>query len=290
LIAVFTVARTLWHLDVPFQAAIDARKALATVGLVAKSKRRDRRVSDAELEAITTLSWTAAASMTTARGGATQILLANGHVLVAGGAGSTGQLLTSAEIYDPVANTWTAVANPNANFAGWAKTLANGKILFWTDTTAGIYDPVANTWTVAPVPPYLGVSGDTNMIMLLPSGDVLVSGIYNEYGDNTSIAELYDPVANAWTTTPSTGYDEGYDVAALLPSGKVMVAGSYFSNAISNGSEIYDPVANTWTVAANLNYARANPSGTVLQSSAFLVCGGYTLIPTGTLSSCELYW
>jgi len=37
---------------VPAQAAKDARSALATVGLVAKSKRRDRRVSDAELEAI----------------------------------------------------------------------------------------------------------------------------------------------------------------------------------------------------------------------------------------------
>lgn len=52
LIAVLEVARTLWHLDVPVQAAKDARKALSSVGLLAKSKRRDRRITDAELEAI----------------------------------------------------------------------------------------------------------------------------------------------------------------------------------------------------------------------------------------------
>jgi integrase len=52
LIGVFEIARTLWHLDVPVQAIKDARKALANVGMVSKSKRRDRRVTDTELEAI----------------------------------------------------------------------------------------------------------------------------------------------------------------------------------------------------------------------------------------------
>jgi integrase len=49
LIGVLKVARTLWHLDVPLQAAQDARTALASVGLVGKSTRRDRRVTDAEI-------------------------------------------------------------------------------------------------------------------------------------------------------------------------------------------------------------------------------------------------
>ncbi len=52
IIAVLDVARSHWHLDVPVQAARDARKALASVGMVAKSKRRDRRVTDAELELV----------------------------------------------------------------------------------------------------------------------------------------------------------------------------------------------------------------------------------------------
>lgn len=46
---VLKTARSLWHLDVPVQAATAAREALAGVGMTSKSKRRDRRVSEAEL-------------------------------------------------------------------------------------------------------------------------------------------------------------------------------------------------------------------------------------------------
>jgi integrase len=50
LVGVLRVARTLWHLDVPLQAAEDARSALSKIGMVGKSNRRDRRVTDAELK------------------------------------------------------------------------------------------------------------------------------------------------------------------------------------------------------------------------------------------------
>ena len=43
----------------------------------------------------------------------TATLLANGKVLVAGGDGSSGYL-ASAELYDPVANTWTAAGSLSA--------------------------------------------------------------------------------------------------------------------------------------------------------------------------------
>jgi integrase len=49
LIGVLRVARTLWHLDVNLQAALDARSALSKLRLVGKSQRRERRVSDAEV-------------------------------------------------------------------------------------------------------------------------------------------------------------------------------------------------------------------------------------------------
>ena len=52
LVGVLKVARSLWHLDVPLQAAQDARAALAHVGLIGKGQRRDRRVTDSEIAAI----------------------------------------------------------------------------------------------------------------------------------------------------------------------------------------------------------------------------------------------
>jgi len=53
LVVVLKTARAVWHLDVPLQAAQDARTALAMVRLVTKSEQRDRRVSDAEIEKLT---------------------------------------------------------------------------------------------------------------------------------------------------------------------------------------------------------------------------------------------
>ena len=49
LIGVLRIARTLWHLDVALQGALDARSALAKLRLVGKSQRRERRVTDAEV-------------------------------------------------------------------------------------------------------------------------------------------------------------------------------------------------------------------------------------------------
>jgi hypothetical protein len=49
LIGVLRVARTLWHLDVALKGAIEAREALSKLRLVGKSKRSERRVSDAEI-------------------------------------------------------------------------------------------------------------------------------------------------------------------------------------------------------------------------------------------------
>lgn len=50
LISVLRTARGLWSLDVPLQAAEQARQALAGASMVGKSGRRDRRVSDAEIK------------------------------------------------------------------------------------------------------------------------------------------------------------------------------------------------------------------------------------------------
>jgi len=54
LVGVLRVARTLWHLDVPLQAAIEARTALQKIRLAGKSQQRERRVSDAELKKLIT--------------------------------------------------------------------------------------------------------------------------------------------------------------------------------------------------------------------------------------------
>jgi integrase len=52
LITVLSTAKDVWRLGVPLDAAISARSALSKLGLIKKSKHRDRRVSDAEITRI----------------------------------------------------------------------------------------------------------------------------------------------------------------------------------------------------------------------------------------------
>lgn len=54
LLGVLKTARSLWHLDVPLQAALDAREGLSRVRLISKSNQRDRRVTDAEIRTLIT--------------------------------------------------------------------------------------------------------------------------------------------------------------------------------------------------------------------------------------------
>jgi hypothetical protein len=68
--------------------------------------------------------------MTTAREGATETLLPNGEVLVAGGLDNTGKYLSSAELYNPTAGTWTAtgrMTTPRVDAS--ATLLQNGEVL-----------------------------------------------------------------------------------------------------------------------------------------------------------------
>src|ERR1022692_3001481 len=94
--------------------------------------------------------------MTTAREYHTATLLPNGKLLVTGG--FSVFILASAEIYDPVANTWTATPNPMtaARRSHTASLMSNGKVLvvggFGTNATylasTEQYDDVsAASWT-----------------------------------------------------------------------------------------------------------------------------------------------
>jgi hypothetical protein len=82
--------------------------------------------------------WTNVRSMNTARLAHTATLLANGKVLVAGGDTAFGvpaNLViptTSAEIYDPIANTWPPAAMlTTGRVYHTAALLANGRVLWW---------------------------------------------------------------------------------------------------------------------------------------------------------------
>ena len=197
--------------------------------------------------------WKAVANSAHARGGAQQHVLKDGRFFVGGGEyidgpACTAALCNTAEIYDPVSNTWKNTANaPHDIGDTGSTTLADGTIL--ESTRAGnqitIYNPTTDTWT-AKASNSLG-SGDENSWASLQNGNVLAVGYAN------SGAAIYIPSMDKWvkTTVPS-GFDTG-DMGGISQ----MFDGRVYVYGLKNNAYIYTPGASvtdpgTWTTSTLL--------------------------------------
>ena len=188
----------------------------------------------------TTNTWSPTGALNTARESHTATLLSSGSVLVTGGFGgmtstlqNLGTALASAEMYDPVAGTWSVVAPMNTPRMNHTATLLpNGKVLVTGGTngtgtlaSAEIYDPTAGTWTmVAP----MSTARQLQKAQLLQNGKIIVVGGFNDSANadfGVGSAEVYDPVAGTWSTGGSmVSLRQGF-ILSPLPDGRVMVDG-----------------------------------------------------------------
>ena len=181
--------------------------------------------------------WTLTGSMNTARVFHMMTLLQNGQVLVAGGRGSNGRPLASAELFDPATGTWTLTGSMDtARESATATLLPNGRVLVAGGldldlignpivlASAELFDPATGTWTLTGS---LNVARFDHTATLLPSGQVLVAGgaTFSPGRDALASAELFNPATGTWTPTGSMNFARASHTATLLPSGQVLVAG-----------------------------------------------------------------
>jgi N-acetylneuraminic acid mutarotase len=242
--------------------------------------------------------WNSAASMATARAAHTATLLNNGDVLVAGG-GNTATL-SSAELYDPAANSWSPAASMATSRQDHTATLLNnGTVLIVGGSdnntvplaSAELYDPVKNAWSSGGS---MATPRDSFTATLLGNGDVLATGGGDLSNPNNPVglssAELYDPTTNAWSAAASMSAARIGNTATLLGNGKVLVTGGYTGGALGSllaTAELYDPAANTWSPAASMAIPRFAAAATLLADGKVLVTGGLSL--TGVATTAELY-
>jgi hypothetical protein len=194
------------------------------------------------------------AAMKVAREDAAAALLPNGKVLIAGGRDSSGSALASSEIYDPSSNSFASgpVMGIARTFAR-ALLLPNGKVLVAGGLGNGstvlasteLYDPAGNTFEV-PNPAVMNTARYFPTATLLPNGKVLIAGGYGGVGVNLlSSIELYDPQTNSFSISglPSMNAARGLAAAALLPTGKVIIAGGVTGDGstVSASSDLYTP-------------------------------------------------
>ena len=235
-------------------------------------------VASAELYNPSTGTFSATGSMSVPRWGQTTTLLRDGRVLIAGGVNSSstavGSVTNTAEIYDPATHTFTLTNGPmsSARFLHTATLLADGRVLLagggttvppdcilcfgvTTTNTAEIFDPATGLFTPTSTP--LTVQRQVSAATLMPNGQVLLAGGLTDGPTFTSSssAEVFDPVSNGFRATSSMAAPRVFHDAALLPSGKVLVAGGDPGN--QSTAELYDPATGTFTATGNL----VGPSG-----------------------------
>ncbi len=186
--------------------------------------------------------WTATGSMVTPRDGHTATLLPDGRVLVAGGqVADTG--LASAELYDPRTGSWTATESMIQGRAWHTATLLkDGTVL---------------------------VTGGLSTLSSAPGGA----------DHELASAELYDPRTGSWSTAGSMTEARSGPSVALLPDGRVLVAGGWGSSEPFGpklaSSELFDPATRTWTATGTMTERRHGHSATLLPNGTVLVAGGY---------------
>jgi N-acetylneuraminic acid mutarotase len=219
--------------DLPTVAMLADGRVLVSGGLGAGAGAQ--ALSSAEIYNPATGTWTAAGAMTAARASHTAVRLANGRILVAGGASGTvvsSQPLSSAELFDPVTSTWT----PTGGFS----------------TPRGFHQAV-----------------------LLANGQALITGGSNWIATVYSASDRFDPATGTWTPTGSLASARISHTATVLPNGKVVVVGGGGNSSTPFASvEVYDPATGAWTAASDLRVARSNHAAVLLSNGKVLVIGG----------------
>jgi hypothetical protein len=269
--------------------------------------------------------WNSAGSLATARTGAQAIVLKTGRVLVAGGRGSDGVALSSAELYNPNSRSWASTASlgtARAEFAlalrptGQALAVGGRDANQEPSPSSELYDATAGTWTSAPS---LAVPHADHRAVVLTTGDVLVAG------GTTPVAEKFSLATSEWKPAGTLVAASSGHTLTVLPNGKVLLVGgaqaqSYepstdhwypttgASGAVRAGhtttrltsgqllvvddltpsTELYDSPTGSWTRTAATVTRRSGHTATLLQDGRVLVVGG---APAGTSAflSSELY-
>ena len=230
--------------------------------------------------------WTTTGSLSTPRQFHQAVALTDGKVLVVGGLGLNGQggfaALDSAELYDPATGQWTPAGSlGTARLLHTVTLLADGRVLVAgggatapagqnqpTFASAELYDPAANSWTAASS---MSTARRGHAAILLPNGQVFVTGGMTDSGAPSHTAELYEPATDQWASAAKMRAPRSGHTVTLLPSGAVLAVGGSGNWVVS---EIYDPAGGTWSAAPELNEGRAAHSATLLKDGAVLVAGG----------------
>ena len=206
------------------------------------------------------------------------LLLPSGRVMVLGGykqIGFSTTDLATMELFDSATGTWSngpSAASPRLEPT--LTTLDDGRVLVVSQTTSGpqpwteIYDEQTNAWWTPAQPVYQRYY---HQAVRLEDGRVLVAG----GSPNGNKVEIYDVLANAWTSVAAMNKIYTNKALVLLANGDPVIVGG-------STTEVYSLASDTWTFRAAPIY-KSTYEGIVALPGGDVVTTGGTLVASGNV-------
>jgi hypothetical protein len=230
------------------------------------------------------------------------------RVLLAGGRGdwSGGTPLSSTEIFDPAAGTFTAgPPMAAARFNHTSTLLDNGKVLVAGGTTMGglatkaftIYTPSAGGGSFSPEDvDTMAAPRSSHTASKLThgpnQGKVLIAGGVQSAGYAQQSAELFDPGTNKFSSAGGNmKYNRAFHTATVLGNGDVLIAGG--GNGAAAGdltwatTEIYAESTGLFGEVGPMSEKRARHTATLMATGEVLITGGQGDAPAS--ATAEIY-
>ncbi len=220
-----------------------------------------------------------------------------GKIYVAGGntGGGYGDQLW---VYDPALDTWAVKASmPQPQAAGFAGSLGGMFFVFaglndGGPTSAGWgYDPVTDSWSAAaPIPTwrYIGASSVKGIAAVWEDRLFAVGGLPQGATPDTpgfKVVEIYDPVADVWTTGPDSILGHYGGAAAAAIEGTLYLAGggeghqtSAFAEGLGGGDVVWSTDAPDIATTTPGGFVTALAAGAARVSASTGVVSGFAAL------------
>ena len=241
--SIFDTAKQSWTLlpplalvrSFPKVAALQDGRVLVTGGF--DFRNHEAPLKETEIFDPRAEEWQSASDMNESSESQAIVALQDGRVMVVNGG------IGGAEIYDPIADSWTLTSD---TADGWtpltpaAVELSDGRVL------------VAGGWSISE---------------------------FDEIDESRQIAQIYDPAADAWESTEPLNEPRFSHTLTLLPDGRVLAVGGMNVEALEPRAttEIFDPATNEWLPGPDMAEPRYDHTATLLPDGRIFLFGGITL-------------